>query len=742
MTKSRDSTIDLAECLKVVLLKDILSVYPEDQLDLARDSKRVTQQSRTRGLSFFTIDLPAIGKRFDASLSSERLDLNSLAHTAPGKRGSQIPRLFQGLWLRVFHDNGCLRRDADVQAVYFLRTLFYMFKKVTPPDNPEGLPCSPRYVYSTVKEFMDVEQSLPPAEEIWNGDHLEFTRTNCGHVYDLGSTGPLDVRPDHNSLDGRESALFASIQHVADRVSSSFGFLPNLDLKPKHGPGAVSDWPLSKYKYDFEKWSPYLERLFPYDHYGTHSIESDMFNSVPTGKLLYEEGASKLFAVPKDQKGPRLIAAEPLANQWMQQGVANWLREQTSNTILSSCINFFDQEPSRVGALKASLDGKNATIDLKSASDRLTCALVQRLFRANITLLDAFRACRTRFLVNPIDSKSSSLVRLRKYATQGSALTFPLQSIAFSMICLGVGKFFYPRRSLRWIAGKVRVFGDDIIVPVEWVDDIIRVFTRMHLRVNMTKTHRNGYFRESCGMDAFRGVDVTPPYLHILRYKALNTRDLASTLAVTNNLFLKGFWHTSVWMSETVHGINKFIPVPPSSRVPGLISFSTKGTFHDYDTVLTDTSHQRHLLSFVPGDGVRTIPPNGEGSRVHRVPLSGRKVVRWNGNLQRKEIRLLVLHGNEQNRNRSFTGGSEPLLEGFLRTRDTTAAKTAWFLGGPDSPREALERAFEILYPIQVSRLGRITSRSPTRGAALNSAPLVRSGWVPLEDLNFLSGSR
>jgi hypothetical protein len=739
MTKSLDNTIDLAECLGNILT-DILSCYPTDQLDLVRDRKRITQQSRTRGLAFFTIDLPALGKRFDASLSAERLDLNGLPHSGGFKKGSQIPRLFRGLWVRVFHDNGCLREDADSLAVYFLRTLFYVGKKIDVPGNPEGLPCAPRYVYSTIREFYDVEQSLPPPSQIWDGDHHEITRKDLGRIHDLGHHSAPDDLPLLPVLGGREGALLDSVQLYADRVASSYGTIPIPDLKPKHGPGTVSDWPDSKYKYDFAFWNPNLERLFPFDYFGVSSIEADMERSSPLRAPHSYEGHSRLFAVPKDQKGPRLIAAEPLCNQWIQQGVANWLRDKTPETILGNCINFFDQEPSRQGALKASLTGEDATIDLKSASDRLSCALVQRMFRSNLSILNAIRACRTRFLVNTLDSKCDGLIKLRKYATQGSALTFPLQSIVFSMICLGVGKYNSPRKSLRSIARRIRVFGDDIIVPKEWVDDIIWVLTQMHLRVNQTKTHRSGNFRESCGMDAFRGVDVTPPYLHSLKSKALNTRDLASTLAVTNNLFMKGFWHTSVWMERTVNGLNKFIPVPHTSRVPGLVSFSTKGTFHDYDSVLTDSSNRHRFLDFYLGSDVRSSVSPGVSLHHDRGGDSPRrKLVRWNAPLQRKEIRLPVLISKEKNRKRPFTGGSQPLLEFFsLRLRREISEEHSG-----NRVREARNRVLDLLYPVRASQHGWISGAKENSFGeeAAGSVTLVRNRWVPLGELEFLKGS-
>jgi hypothetical protein len=54
------------------------------------------------------------------------------------------------------------------------------------------------------------------------------------------------------------------------------------------------------------------------------------------------------------------------------------------------------------------------------------------------------------------------------------------------------------------------VFGDDIIVPSECAEFVIDDLESFGLLVNRTKSFWRGAFRESCGVDAYNGVDVTP----------------------------------------------------------------------------------------------------------------------------------------------------------------------------------------------------------------------------------------
>jgi hypothetical protein len=246
-------------------------------------------------------------------------------------------------------------------------------------------------------------------------------------------------------------------------------------------------------------------------------------------------------------------------------------------TLLSSSITFRSQEPSRDMALSASRDGSFATVDLKSASDRLSAYLVQRMFRANLSLLNALSACRTRFIrqrkgTPEYDSKSPDLWRLRKFSTQGSALTFPVQSIVFAIICVGVGRYLSPSSTWRALSRQVRVFGDDIIIPKSWEPQVRLVLHQLGLRVNDTKTHSEGNFRESCGMDAYGGYDVTPAHVLCVPDKS-KPRSVASTVEASNNFHMKGMWNVSSFLASTISSQN-ILTRSPHNGLFGLVSFS------------------------------------------------------------------------------------------------------------------------------------------------------------------------
>jgi len=532
------------------IFKDCAAYYPTLSKGFDRDLSRLTALYENSGESVFTILLPALGKHLDAALEAGCLSQTGLPLTRPINTRTVIPRLFQGLWSQLFSDTGCLKQHIDPNAILFLRTLCLVGKKFRKD-------CSPTVKYETIKEFYDVDNRLPPPDKVFDGDGSAVWDVGDVSVTDLTTTPVSDTGQMSFWTDDQGLQLLNTCQHVADRVAGLIGdFVPG-DFRFKHGPGATAEAPRGgSYKYAFSAWSPRLQHVFPGEVFAIANT-SVLGDGYDIGDLLeISEHPSRLIAVPKTQKGPRLIAKEPACHQWAQQCVRDFLDTRIRETWLGGSIDFRRQDLSAEAARAASLSGKYATIDLKSASDRLSCWLVSRLFRSNKPLLEAMISCRTRYVYNDLDKKHPSVHKLRKFSTQGSALTFPVQSIVFLMVCIAAGISHDGVRpvgsaNLRRYAQQVRVYGDDLIVPVEWVPRVKELLERLFLKVNMSKTFWNGMFRESCGMDAYEGHDVTPPYFLQFHSRA-RLATLDSLVDVSNNFFKKGFWHTAKWIEMTV----------------------------------------------------------------------------------------------------------------------------------------------------------------------------------------------
>jgi hypothetical protein len=567
------------------IIDDCVVEFPWLTNQLERDRTRLHEIVEEMGQRFFTIDLPAFGKHLDRCLSDQRLSRSGIAYMGGRTNRSPIPRLFGGLVLRIFNKQGELRPRVDVHSVRRLRQLLLAAKKVR-------MECSDEATYTVTSEYFDIEAECRNPSLDWDCDGPEPTRVRpisfADGLLPAVSKGAPDLfwdsRPG-NDLEQLRPAL-ECVQHVADTVFGSMGLVNYQTLRPKHGPGAVADLKAGVSKYTFPHWPANLEKFFPYAEFATANLNTgfEHFQDISDymdllGRTTYRQGPEGtqpegvsthdvpcgLLAVPKTQKGPRLIAKEPTAHQWIQQAIKRDLEEKIRNSALRHCINFVDQGRSQEAALKASETGMQATIDLSSASDRLSLWTVERAFRVHQDLLQAFFACRTRYLSNKLDKKLPKLVKLRKFAPAGSALTFPVQTMVYSVICIGV--LLYKRRwacdkvAIETAARLIRVFGDDLIVPVDIFGELIQVLTYLGLKVNSTKSYAKGNFRESCGMDAYMGEEVTPAYV-LEPYRASRPESVASIVACSNNFFRKGLWRTAAWLQSTVpQKIAKAIPV-------------------------------------------------------------------------------------------------------------------------------------------------------------------------------------
>lgn len=561
------------------IFADCVCQYPSLSVELGRDQKRLRTASEKRGDHVFTIDLPAIGKEFETNLSSRfirtvvkkvpKKNLDCAVISKPvnyeefvdvlplhGRRtGSPIPRLFGGLWLLVFDSDGLILKDPDVNAIFLLRQLYNAVKKVE-------LQCPDTAVFAAVADFVKIEEAMRHPTNDWLGDCMEPQKQV--HLQDDIATvvPPLPLFGGGGKLHNLSSEAIESlsaIQLIADMAISQFGdFDPN-DWSFKHGPGAVADAKKGN-KYEFPTWPRKLEQTFASDifAFANYSDWAEFANSDnQEGRFSLNESPSKLISVPKTQKGPRLIAAEPTCHQWCQQSLKSFLEAGVANTFLSSAINFADQNESRTAALTASRTGWHATIDLSSASDRLSLWTVERVFRGNSPLLRALHSARTRWLVNRIDKKQPKFIKLRKFASQGAAVTFPVQTIVYALISIGCvltstpgyGRKMLSRDAIKAAAREVRVFGDDIIVPVHVTGRLIEVLQYLGLRVNMSKSFMEGNFRESCGMDAYAGHDVTPAYLRHIG-SPTHPESICSLVACSNNFQKKGLLHSAEFIQK------------------------------------------------------------------------------------------------------------------------------------------------------------------------------------------------
>lgn len=200
----------------------------------------------------------------------------------------------------------------------------------------------------------------------------------------------------------------------------------------------------------------------------------------------------RLDFVPKNAKIYRITVIEPLLNSMFQLAIGDFLFRR----LAAFGLNLRDQTLNQCYAMVGSLSGDLATLDLKSASDTIALELVYAFLPLEWAVL--LRAGRTGKVIAP----SGVVINQEKFSSMGNGYTFPLESLIFWAItsaCTQKGDI-------------VNVFGDDIVCPTAAVPLVKESLNAFGFWVNELKSYDEGPFRESCGKDFYRGIDVRPYY--------------------------------------------------------------------------------------------------------------------------------------------------------------------------------------------------------------------------------------
>lgn len=241
------------------------------------------------------------------------------------------------------------------------------------------------------------------------------------------------------------------------------------------------------------------------------------------GQLQVLEG-SKLSFVPKSRTISRTICSEPSLNMFFQLGIGALIerRLQERYSIDLSIQPVWNREL----AMRGSAFDDYVTIDLESASDSISLRMLEHFIpRQVLSWLKITRSPTTRI--------GGTVHQLHMVSSMGNGFTFPLQTALFSCVVAAAHKFrgLALKRNYRnattLFPGNFGVFGDDIICKPQVAGDVLRLLEVLGFRVNGDKTFLQGPFRESCGVDFWKGVNVRGVYLKSLsekhdRYVAFN----------------------------------------------------------------------------------------------------------------------------------------------------------------------------------------------------------------------------
>jgi len=476
-------------------------------IDTSLDVATLTSAVKEQGEKVLTLWLPAVGSALEHSLAAEQLSFP--IGTPFSKRRSKTdmrPSFLFGFWAMVFDRDGVLFTDSSVSdGIRALRQIFHLHGKL---------------------------KELPTDDKVENA-FAQYVRTDNEVSQMISPEFLAEFRQEAREAWGPEFSYM-------ERLIFSSGFLPDA----KHGPGAVSQKLTSNGKWESKEWSERLERYFRATEFLNHDIayEGDDLILHPPGA----EPPARVVAVPKTAKTPRIITIEPVYNQFIQQGLAamfaRWMYSHPQ-------VSYEFREPNMVLARAGSVDGSFATIDLSEASDRISLRLVKELFGDHKYLLGAILACRSM----TSELQDGTRVLLRKFASMGSALTFPIQTLVFATIARMAVRRVNSRSESK-ISSQIRVYGDDIIVPTEAALETMDLLRAFGLKVNDNKSFWTGRFRESCGGDYFSGSDVS--IVRTRKRLPSSRRDVDEVVAIVafRNLYWKRYGD-----SEFVTGLDAYI---------------------------------------------------------------------------------------------------------------------------------------------------------------------------------------
>jgi len=568
------------------------------------DYKKLESRTEHEGLSFLTITLPQFGKDFERGLDQGGVDSSYFVGFQRDK--GPLPLFLGGFLSQVFsRESGLLLDSPNIDCIFAVRQLTLLYGKML-------VPCSTERERAAMEGYYRCEEEIEESDE----------------------SIPLDTLMEFRRI---SALLFGDVYAAVDKL------MFDGNVSPRHGPGATADRLRGNAKFDQLEWPLRLERVFPY---GEHVLPSwRYYNQQDSVNFLDldAERPVKVISVPKTLKTPRIIGIEPTCMQYMQQAISIPLVElleskrisgNTRDNLAYGMIGFTDQEPNRQFARSGSKNGLVATLDMSEASDRVSNVHVVNLLARWPHLLEAVQATRSTKAHVP----GYGVLRLSKFASMGSALCFPMESMVFlTTIFLGIQDALgrpVTRKDINNLRDQVRVYGDDIIVPTHYVRHVIHALTLFGHKVNVNKSYWNGKFRESCGGDFYDGVDVTPVrFRRMMPSSRADVSEVISLVEFRNLLYFRGLWNTARELDGIIGKVLPHYPVVLKES-PAL----GRHSFLGYETQrMCPVLHRPLVRAYVP----RSIIPDSLVSGVGAL----RKVLSKDGDQPFEDVRHLERQG-------------------------------------------------------------------------------------------------
>lgn len=537
-----------------ILLESLLALLDDASVlfsvDVTHDQVYLLNRVETEGFAFVSKVLPKFYKHVLRCMEVQLFTPFAGFRKQRGGRGL-LPAFLQG-WTSVFFDihDGTLCRPVTFdekerwgEAQRFLSTFcqgfgskyeFDLAKDLYDKQVRAAIDLEDKIFDSSMLAQAACDENLPSWRPILS-DKIVSGPFGSAIIQQNGSSCSVDRRDIVIVKDYADGGYkWSRIDREVTRLLEVLfrGFDP-LDIRPCHGPGSVYEKTISApHEKYFALVSNQFEHLYPSDTYFRPSPQTrlePLSCSFMYDRNLWIErfarevgGISRHRIVPKNAEKGRDINLEGTALMFLQKGLQKklyaylqhhpMLRTQLPNGKNVPCIGFDDQSVNQYWALLASQTREKATLDLKNASSFVGLSHVDRHMPKHMR--ECLKTLRSVYVEYAFKCKGRTdrgksythvqpVLKTKTFAPMGSAICFPIEAVMF---------WAYSVAALHYLGSNeaVFVYGDDLIVPTRHARFVCQVLEHFGFKVNDTKSFIDGYFRESCGVDAYLGMNVSP----------------------------------------------------------------------------------------------------------------------------------------------------------------------------------------------------------------------------------------
>lgn len=570
--------IGFIEAVLHAILKDGYNLCSTYKLaDYLRDVKTLKSRLAHEGVGFACVTLP---KFFERLL----LFLESGVSSYPGfkLRFDDCPAFLSGLIIRIVD-----HEVDDKEALHVVYMLCHAFKKLKGPY-PKNV------LRKNIRSFVETDRQI----------------------------GMIDYTSD-------------PLKPIIDRAKSFINTIFNgyddddVVLKPQPGPGATNTPTEHHTRYEPHVMYEQLEEQFPVDewffaHPWDVVLRAREYLTLPRVSFP----TSRYKFVHKYRTKPRGICIEENETQWCQQALKGYLYELLeAHPMTKGRINFTLQSVNQMLALASSLDMFYATLDMSEASDRVARELVYRLM-CESGLWARLDAVSTKVITLPEGLVDERNLYVYKFAPMGSAVCFPIMSLVHFCLIKAIVQLSAIENA-RELSKHIYVYGDDLVVPRVVVKAIYDYLPLFGMKINEDKSFHRSHFRESCGVHAYKGKDVTPVYNNYTlnqTHGRSDTTRLLSLIAKEHGYHSNGFHATSRIIRE--YTTQWYGQLPYGRPDSPLLTWKREGC--DFKTAQIASSKGRRYDSDLQVRlfKLKCVVPRFKGKRYKQVE-SSRALLRW-----------------------------------------------------------------------------------------------------------------